>query len=378
MRDPIASHELRLLAAISLAGARRLTSMALEAKGRRQVQEARLLKWINERRLDPQNLDIQTATHVGEAACDVLRASQRLAIAKVKEAEIQLQVSRDDLEHADAWLGEAESQWGHLLVELHEHGMPRTFMPDFLGPEFRDPLPFSVPLRYDSTPGSADDTGPSVSDGGIAHRGEDGMDEDDRDENEGCRELDIRAPSSGGTKQGVEPFRFANESNHIADAEAQAIGVVSLGRAGRLRAEAAETTALKELQEFRALVDIASRNSSSAGFSLNVQYLRPQDASDLAHSTRDALYAAERSAIAEILDHEERIRSLRSYVKSIHAQLAGAENQVTSVKRTLEEHRIAVGPPFSHVPGLADPLPLSKSIPDEERVRTEALNHSGK
>lgn len=143
--------ELKAERLISLARARRLKGAALESKALRDLQEARLLKFIAEQGSQLGDLDNQAAADLAKATRDTLFAAERLAVARVMEAEERLEVLKEAAEVAHARVLEADKQNIDILSTLDGRSFDVAPAPNLVA-DFPDPLPFWIPLSHQSKP----------------------------------------------------------------------------------------------------------------------------------------------------------------------------------------------------------------------------------
>lgn len=133
---------------ISLARARRLRGAAAESKAKKELQELRLLRGIAENGLEFSGLDAQSAADLAKACHEALAAAQRLAVARVKEAEERLSVLKEAAELAKARMEEAEAQVGDVLVQL-DHDKFNVAPPPDLIPEYTEPTVSEMSFQDD-------------------------------------------------------------------------------------------------------------------------------------------------------------------------------------------------------------------------------------
>lgn len=173
MKNQVALEQFKAESLISIARAKRLKNAAMEAKGRMDLQEARLLSSVFDKRGGFMNLEPQVASDLAQASRDSLIAAERLAHAKVKEAEERLYRLRNDLELARVHVLEADTQV-HMLFKTINSEQISVHPPTDLVPEFPDPLPFSISLEE-----QCDSNSPH------SDRSDDEMDSD-KEEEESC------------------------------------------------------------------------------------------------------------------------------------------------------------------------------------------------
>ncbi|PPQ73135.1 hypothetical protein CVT26_014957 [Gymnopilus dilepis] len=118
-RDRLSAEELRIADSLNLARLQKLKSTALELQNLARLEEYSLIISLRKRDMELTNLDPHNALQVARAACNVLYASQQLAIAKVMEAQSQLETLIDGFEKANAQLQEGQHQLSNILSELH-------------------------------------------------------------------------------------------------------------------------------------------------------------------------------------------------------------------------------------------------------------------
>ncbi|PPQ73281.1 hypothetical protein CVT26_015232 [Gymnopilus dilepis] len=181
----------------------------------------------------------------------------------------------------------------------------------------------------------------------------------------------LSATSSNTTEE--ESSVDVDRSDPITVDEMLAERALTLSQYSRLVDSAQESMALQELREARLLKEMSVMDTS-------LSELDPSTAAHLAIVARDALAAAERLAVAKVLEAKERLEALKDELELAHQRVTQAETQVVVVLDTLSAQEIPISPMPDLVPGLLDPFPPSLKITsfDVRHVMEEVSEDEGR